>query len=282
MAIIFEKKRFLEHKGRENLSRNKLNGTHPMYIFYAKQNDDELEVLYFDWFISGTTRKFSDIYIKDRVRRFNIPKTLEELTKKVKKETTHIITGYYDLINDEWHETQSIEVSNLNVSSIEAALLENIKICGEIFYNSKELFLENLIGAHANAYVFTGLNDLDRKIKMEDIINILINWLGENKGNLEGYTTEDGDIIAPLQLIVDFLNEKNIPELDEHGRSNFWNLTSSLRGKEVFEFGILNTISKEIFKEESFYKIDRDDIENNPQNYKQIPLFSEHFLHIFG
>ena len=46
MNFQFDKEKYLTHKGREDLTSNKLTGTYPLYIFLL---DEKQNVLHFDW-----------------------------------------------------------------------------------------------------------------------------------------------------------------------------------------------------------------------------------------
>lgn len=286
MKLNFDKERFLTHKDRDNISEKSLRGTQPVYIFYAKENEKTgvYDVLHFDWSMSSGVREVSRESAESDIQRYNPEWVIKhELSATVMNETTHLITGYYDLLRNEWCQLNSRKIDGVTAENIfeemVACKIESYKI----FFDDKDLFLKNIeIGCEEPYLTFLDRKDLAERMDMLEYINLVINWFETEKEAVTANTNKENSmIVAPLQLTLNYLKEKNVPEKDGEGRSNFWNLMGLLRVRDVFQNGIYDKKEKKCYDESQYNLINRDDLKTRESDFIEMPLFSQRFLNIY-
>ncbi len=287
MKFNFDKERFLEYKDRDDISEKSLRGTQPVYIFYAKENEETgvYDVLHFDWSMSSGVREVSKESAEDDIQRYNPEWVIKhELSATVMNETTHLITGYYDLLRNEWCQLGSRKIDGVTAESIFEEMISCKVESYKIFFDDKDLFLKNIeIGCEEPYLTFLDRKDLAERMDMLEYINLVINWFETDEEAVVANTDKESNIIvAPLQLTMNYLKEKNVPEKDVEGRSNFLNLMGLLRVRDVFQSGIYDKKEKKFYDESHFNLINKDDYETRPSDFIEMPMFSKRFLNIYN
>ncbi|PSV00646.1 hypothetical protein [Photobacterium kishitanii] len=287
MHFYFNKQTFLEHKDGELLGISDLKGEHPIYIFYVKktENNDECEVLHFDWIMSSRVRPMNACEAKDRISRYN-PNWVfaNELNKETKDKTTHIVCGYFDLIRDTWVEKVVTPILKLKPEDIVASMEMNVVLCTQEFYNDKELYLQNLsvVENLPSYFAFISHEDLSDHLNIKEVFDLIINWYKQEKEEVLSNTTSKGNILVPIRRIADHLKTANVPVVDSEGHSNAQNLIGCLRAHDLIEYCLVDIEKKEMIALDDCHTIDREDIKNNPENFKCASMLNHRFLNIFS
>lgn len=286
MQFNFEKDKFLTHNGNKNITKESLNGEYPIYIFYCKENKKTnfFDVLHFDWVMSSSVNISTEDDAKSKIERYNPEWVLKhEINKETKSNTTHLITGYYNLITDEWVEIKNNSVSELNKDNIFSIMADTKYICSNLFFNDKELYLCNLKNMADKEYLrCLDHKDLNEHLDMHEFIEIIINWYQNEKEDVKEKTTKRGSIIVPIALIIQHLKDKGVPEKDVKGNFNAKNLLGLMRAYDFFQTGIGNIVEQEYYNENEFNLIDKEDLSKNMKNYIEISMLSNRFINIFS
>lgn len=279
MNFIFDKNLFLTHNGYKNLDKSSLKGSHPIFVFLAKENKEtnQLNVNYFDWYMTSSVRKQSMNDAFTIVERYNPEWVMRnELSEKVKTTTTHIITGYYDLINDKWIETKITKIEKLTPENIFIEMKNNLFKSINEMYSSKELFLENLKIAKSNEYFSSKINHL---FNLDNAVDLIINWYENDVEGVKENFKKDGFVLAPYKFFYEEMKKNNIPEIDSlSGESSLNVLFNTLMVVDILEYGFYNK------KEEKFFGKNDKKIglnENNVDDYVIVYYFREKFENLF-
>lgn len=284
MKLNFNTELYLKQRKKNNLCKDDIKGTFPVFIFYAKEDksNNSFEVLHFDWRMSSLVRSQDKEESKKIIERYNPAWVIKNmLSEKTITETTHLITGYYDLINDEWVQLESEIVDFIDHTNISNIMIEtNIK-SSKIFFNSKELYLHNL-SVIAKDYNLSFLlnKDLQSKLDMSILINYLITWFQDNKNEIKSASIDsNNNFIAPIELIFNYLNSHDVNKVDDKGVSNLWNLFGIMRAHDLFQFGLYQKNKNTFYNEKEIHLIDLENIDKD--NFIQVPMFNERFTNIF-
>lgn len=286
MKFTFEKERFLTHKGRENISVNSLSGSHPIYVMYAKENKDtnSFDILHFDWVMKSRVRPLTVKEATNDIQRYNTQHVFKhELSLKIRENTTHIITGHYDLLQNKWMETSVTQVEGeLTPEFVAKEMVNNYIYCMQVFYDSKELYLQNMkyiVDNHISSFLMH--KDLQDKLSIREVFDTIINWYQNLKEEVAKNTTESNFVIAPISQFVKMFEEKGIPDKDHKGVGNLWNLFGCLRAHDIVEYAVMELDTEKIYGPNDYGKIDIEKIEKEPEKFFQIIILNERFINIF-
>lgn len=285
MKFEFNKDRFLAHKGYDNLTAEKLNGTHPVYIFYAKENMETgvYDVLHFDWSMSSNVsiRTLKDV--ESDIARYNPEWVFKnELSKETISETTHLITGYYNLLNDEWHEIETKAVEALKNEDVFDSMVKAKVECSEIFFNDKELFLKNLeVASNKDFGLFIFHKDLEDNLNLKEIFSLIVDWFENEKAEVEKNTDkETGAVLVPIGRIMQHFEDKKVPDKDKDSKSNIRNLFGVMRAYDVFQTGFYDNLLKKGYDESHMKNIEKEDIKKRPEDFLQVSYLSNRLVNV--
>lgn len=282
----FDKNRFLSHKGYDNLTADNLKGSQPVFIFYLKENEntEQFDVLHFDWSMTSSVREQEIEDVKSEIERYNPAWVFKfELSKEQINSTTHLMTGYYDLLRDKWVELERKKVQDLTTNDV-FDIMVNAKVeSNKLFFNDKELYLKNLeISSNNSIMPFLGHKDLEKRLCLKEIMDIVINWYQEEKEEVESNTDkETGTVMIPLSRLIDHFNKKGVPQFDNAGKVNIHNLFGVMRAHDMFQFGIYDTVNKKCYDEASFHLV-KEELSTRKKDFIEVSLLNERFLNVFG
>ena len=278
MNFQFDKEKYLTHKGRENLTPAKLNGTHPLFIFLLDENQN---VLYFDWNMTSKVRLLTKEEATADIQKYN-PKWVVEnnLSKDVIEQTKYLMTGYYDLIKDQWNMFDCKEVGDFLADSMFDIMVESKVKSSEIFYNDKELYMQNLKvqASYTPAYLFN--KDLEDNIDIEEFLNLLINWYQNCKEEVQE-NTEGKHVIVPVSLVMEYLNSNNVPEKNkEKGESNAFALFRLMLAYDVLEMTVYDKKEKQFLDFNKPSVMSEEELVKRMADFIEVPVFNERFKHL--
>ena len=278
MNFQFDKEKYLTHKGRENLTSEKLNGTHPLFIFLLDENQN---VLHFDWNMTSKVRLLTKEEATDDIQRYN-PKWVVEnsLSKEVIEQTKYLMTGYYDLLKDQWNMFDYEEVGEFLADSMFNIMVESKVKSSEIFYNDKELYMQNLKvqASYPHAYLYN--KDLEDNIDIEEFLNLLINWYQNCKEEVQE-NTEGKHVIVPVSLVMEYLNSNNVPEKNkEKGESNAFALFRLMLAYDVLEMTVYDKKEKQFLDFNKPSVMSEEELVKRMADFIEVPVFNERFKHL--
>ena len=282
MKFEFDKKKFLIKKDGTILDKSDINGCFPIFIFYLKENifSNSYDVLHFDRNISSEVRPLSKESAVSSIQTYNVDYEIEHsIGIESFNKVTNIITGYYDILKNEWFEIENIS-NDITRKSVFDAMVEAKMIGSKYSYENKDLYLHNLkLKAEKEHFKFLHHKDLEDNLNMSDLTSFLIDIFEVNKKNY--INNKSLKFAAPLLSVKNYLKDHNIPEKDSSGELNLMNLFRLMAAYDVFELGLYQKSKNTIFKQDEMDKIDREDLENGVGDFFEIALFNERFIHHF-
>lgn len=287
MKLIFNEDKHLTHVGRDNLTTNSLKGGNPVFLFLAKENFDtnEYDILHFHWGMSGRVRPMTEEDAFDKSRRYNPEWVLKnELSKETINDTTHLITGHYDLLKNEWHQDEIKIVGESLADDMLTAMAASLVKTSNVFYDDKELYLHNLkMSAESEHLAFLYHEDLQNNLNMSFFMKMMIDWFENEKEEVQKNTENDGEVVVvPILRIVNYLEENNVPKEDKDNNLNVRNLFGLMRAHDMFQSGYYDKKKETYYPEKDMRLMKREDIESRPEDFFEVPMFNERFLHIFS
>lgn len=292
MELIFDKERFLIHKGHKDLTTDRLTGGQPIFTFFAKENEEtkECEVLDFDWVMQSKVAPMNQEEAESKVRHYNVKWKMEhEVKEKALEETTHVITGYYNLLTEEFVQTEIKEVDSLTVEALESAMIVNYIKSNNDFYNDKELLAHNIKATK----VFSPLGgflevEFYERLDLVDYFNVIVDWFEANKEDIQKKHSKSEPVILPIKETEDYLKARGVPDKNEKGESNVFNLMKTLKVHDVADYKLYE------FKEQKYYTfeefgaklrtIDADltkALEKSGLDFREVPVLSERFYNTY-
>ncbi|MBM25307.1 MAG: hypothetical protein CL760_06390 [Chloroflexi bacterium] len=292
MELIFDKKRFLIHKGHKDLTTDRLTGGQPIFTFFAKENETtkECEILDFDWVMQSKVAPMNQEEAEEKVKHYNVKWKLEhDVSEKALEETTHIITGYYNLLTEEFVQTEIKELESLTVEALESAMVVNYIKSNNDFYNDKELLAHNIKATK----VFSSLGgflevEFYERLDLVDYFNVILDWFEKNKTEIQKKYNQSEPVIIPIKETEDYMKARGIQDRNEKGESNVFNLMKTLKIHDVADYKIYE------FKEQKYYTfeefgaklrtIDADltkALEKSGLDFREVPVLSERFYNTY-
>ena len=272
----FNKEEYLVHKGRENLTKKNLNGTQPLFIFLL---DKEENVLYFDWGMTSSVKKQTEEKAKEDAERYNPEWVIKnELSKEKVEKVKYLMTGYYDLLREKWNMLDYEEVGECLADSILDIMIKSKIKSSKIFYDDKELYMQNLkvIGSSRNAFLYN--EDLENNIDIEEFLNLLINWYQNSKEVKKN--TEGEYVVAPLSLVSKYLESNNVPEKNKEGKSNLYFIMTLMIVYDIMEIVIYNKKEERFIEYNELHNIKESDFNEKIKDFIEVPVFNERFKHL--
>lgn len=272
----FNKEEYLVHKGRENLTKKNLNGTQPLFIFLL---DKEENVLYFDWGMTSSVKKQTEEKAKEDAERYNPEWVIKnELSKEKVEKVKYLMTGYYDLLREKWNTLDCEEVGECLADSILDIMIKSKIKSSKIFYDDKELYMQNLkvIGSSRNAFLYN--EDLENNIDIEEFLNLLINWYQNSKEVKKN--TEGEYVVAPLSLVSKYLESNNVPEKNKEGKSNLYFIMTLMIVYDIMEIVIYNKKEERFIEYNELHNIKESDFNEKIKDFIEVPVFNERFKHL--
>ena len=292
MELIFDKKRFLIHKGHNDLTTKKLTGGQPIFTFFAKENEtrQEYEILDFDWVMQSKVAPMNQELAEDKVRLYNVKWKMDhEVKEKALKETTHIITGYYNLFTEDFIQTEVKEVDSLTIEALESAMIINYIKSNNDFYNDKELLLHN-IKASKELSPLGGFLEVNfhERLDIVDYFNVVLDWFEKNKEEIKVKYEDNKPVVLPIKETKEYLIRKGIPELNEKGESNIFNLMRTLKIHDVADYALFEFNERKYYTYEDFTRklktFDADltqALKKSGLNFGEVPILSERFYNTY-
>lgn len=136
----------------------------------------------------------------------------EELSDIVKTETTHILAGYYDLLNKKWNQINCKKVNSLTEKDIFDVMFDTKLKSSNDFFNNEQLYRHNIKMFSEDPYLsFVRDDELREKANLEDIFNLIIDteWYGLNDKEV-CYVQLEKNISTLLKILSNYLKENNI------------------------------------------------------------------------
>lgn len=273
----FNEKEYLVHKGREDLSIKKLNGTQPLFIFLLDKDEN---VLHFHWGMTSLVREQTKEQAKEKVERYNPEWVIKnELSKEKVEKVKYLMTGYYDLLREKWNMIDYEEVGECLADSMFDIMVESKIKSSKIFYDDKELYMQNLkvIGSSRNAFLYN--EDLDNNIDIEEFLNLLINWYQNSKEEVKK-NTEGEYVVAPLSLVSKYLESNNVPKKNKEGKSNLYFIMTLMRVYDIMEMVLYNKKEEKFVEYNDLCNIKESDFNEQIENFLEVPVFNERFKHL--
>tara|TARA_B100000700_G_C15061622_1_gene866300 strand:+ start:7101 stop:7964 length:864 start_codon:yes stop_codon:yes gene_type:complete len=273
----FDESKFLKHKGHNDLTSKSITGSFPVYIFLLekKEDSDFVNVLHFNWSMSSRVRPLNNSEAIDKVNGYNPNYVIKnELSEKIINNTTHILTGYYDLLNKEWHQINLEPVDTLTEKQMYDILLDTYIKSFNDFYNNEELYHHNIKTLSDDTYLaFLQNNELKEKANLYDIFILLFNekWSGINVDKMNN-TDLQKNTNKILDLLIQYLKNNNIED------SNFQSLYQNLRGHDILEYGIYDKKNKKIYLMEEISLIEKELFKERKEDFLQVPILGERII----
>lgn len=283
IEISFDTDEYLSCKGRDPLTVDRLSGEQLVYILYVKQGavSEGVEVLHFDWVMRSSVKEKCSVSASDRAEKYNPQWVMKnELSSSVITETTHLVAGYYDLIEGRWVPKVTRKVDQLDPECISEVLTKNFELCAEDFYSSKSLFLQNIKCA-IDSPVSTHLlgMSMEGKLNLKLIVEQIFDWC-EAEG-ASALLSHCGYEIFPSRIIVELLAKKKIPGKDSIGLCNYWRAIETLSAHDICQIGIFDCRQSRVYFGDTLNEVDVAHLHECPQHFNRVGLFSNRFAHVF-
>lgn len=270
MTFIFKEKKFLKTKKNNKvqlLNKETLSGSHPIFTFLVKESPKNKNFNVISYIFAES--KKIEILSKDIMSAFVNGTILDgRFLEKECEEATHIITGYYDLIQEKWFETATTKLDKPNnEKQIFDEIYNNYEKCYADFFKNKELFLHNLDVSTKKGLPFLGFEELENNLELKEVYQFILN-LFDKKTNKINF----------MELIA-YLENKKVPLMSNSGfAKNATNLTVLLGvmyARDVFQKGYLNIHTSEIY-----YATDLIELgdEFDFKNLTETSLYSKRFM----
>lgn len=229
MKLIFDKKLLPKHARRDNLEC-----TYPQMFIFVKEENNLTVVCGVESKV-GSQREIPED--KNYSESFFSKTTAitKEASLSIEKGATHMITGYFNLIQDKWVEYKTYELANIDKDSLNKIFDEVLKKQYNEMYTDKELFIENLKFKTKNQSFSYGHEQFDH-VNLFSVFEYTQDYYKNNKHE----THADGSI-SLFNMINDAKSHFGI----EKNAENYFLFIKALESYHIAEVGYFNIATKE-------------------------------------